>query len=214
MDNIRIEPFTDSNKHNALQLLLNSFIRDEPISKSLGLTEDQAKPTLESLFLETAVRDKISFLAYDKRTDQVVCVYIGSLHRRYDVHDNYTMDDVTNPMIYIMDFLDIVGSGIWQILPSDINIFCKNDIASIHPDYRGKKLFRTLKDMCNEKAQQLGCKYAVSLATSYQTQVLNEKLNFQTYRFINYCDFRVLGKTVFANAPAPHSCAKLMIKKY
>lgn len=214
MQNIRIEPFTHSNKNDALQLLLKSFIRDEPMMHSLGVTEYQAKPILESLFLETAVKDEISFLAYDKRTEQVVCAYIGSLHRRGDVHDDYTMNDVTNPMIYTMDFLDIVGSGIWQILPNNINVFCKNDIASIHPDYRGQKLFRTLKNMCNEKAQQLGCKYAVSLATSYQTQMLNEKLNFRTHRFINYCDYRVLGKTVFANVPAPHTCAKLMIKKY
>lgn len=214
IDNFRVEPFTDSNKHHALQILLQSFTRDEPLLHALAVTEDQAKPILESLFLESAVRDKISFLAYDKRTEQVVCAYIGSLHRRDAVHDDYQMNDINNPMIYVMDFLDIVGSGIWEILPKDVNIFCKNDIASVHPDYRGLKLFRLLKHMCNEKAQQLGCKYAVSLATSYQTQVLNEKLNFRTYRSINYCDYRVLGRQVFANAPKPHVCAKLMIKKY
>lgn len=214
MDNFRIEQFTEANKRDALQILLKSFTRDEPLLHALGVTEEQARPTLESLFLETAVRDKISFLAYDKRTEEVVCAYIGSLHRRDTVHDDYQMDDTNNPMIYVMDFLDVVGSGLWQILPKDVDIYCKNDIASVHPDYRGAKLFRTLKHMCNEKAQQLGCKYAVSLATSYYSQVLNEKLNFQTHRFINYSDYRVLGKSVFANAPAPHVCAKLMIKKY
>lgn len=162
MDNFRIEPFTHSNKHHVLQILLQSFSRDEPLLNALAITEEQARPTLESLFLESAVRDKISFLAYDKRTEQVVCAYIGSLHRRDDVHDDYQMDDINNPMIYVMDFLDIVGSGIWQILPKDVNIFCKNG-----SDYRCLKLFRALKQMCNEKAQQLGCKYAVSLATSY-----------------------------------------------
>lgn len=214
VDHFRIEPFTDSNKHHALQILLQSFTRDEPLLNALAVTEEQAKPTLESLFLESAVRDEISFLAYDKRTEQVVCAYIGSLHRRDDVRDDYQMDDMNNPMIYVMDFLDIVGSGIWEILPKDVNIYCKNDIASVHPNYRGQKLFRILKHMCNEKAQQLGCKYAVSLATAYQTQVLNEKLNFKTYRSINYCDYRVLGKPVFANTLPPHVCAKLMIKKY
>lgn len=214
LDNFRIEPFTDSNKQDALQILLKSFTRDEPLLHALAVTEEQARPTLESLFLETAVRDKISFLAYDKRTEEVVCAYIGSLHHRDTLHDDYQMEDANNPMIYVMDFLDVLGSGIWQILPKDVNLYCKNDIASVHPDYRGLKLFRTLKHMCNEKAQQLGCKYAVSLATSHHSQVLNEKLNFQTHRFINYCDYRVLGKSVFANAPAPHVCAKLMIKKY
>ncbi|KAJ6641528.1 hypothetical protein Bhyg_06467 [Pseudolycoriella hygida] len=169
-------------------LLMESFIRDEPMCHALGLTEKLAKPIIETLFLETAVRDKISYLAYDKRTEKVVCAYIGSLHRRDDVNDNYQIDNSKNPLINVMDFLDILGSGIWQILPED--------------------------GMCNEEAQRLGCKYAVSLATSYQTQVLNEKLDFVTHRFINYSDYRVLGRAVFANAPPPHTCAKLMIKKF
>ncbi|EYC12753.1 hypothetical protein Y032_0046g1402 [Ancylostoma ceylanicum] len=211
-DNLRIDVATRKHAKDVEKYLNEEFSANEPISRSLGLTKDDACDFFHDLADNGLSHEKYSSVVYDK--DRLVALLLCAVK-------NHAADEAPIPPEIDAehhDFAEEISKGPYKnrkanqlftyvyaiehrqkrLLGDKSKVF-KLDILGVHRDYRGRGLGKKLTERALEIARTDGCQFVATAATAMASQGIFTKMGFQTLYDIPYAVFRENGKAVFQN---------------
>ncbi|XP_047100140.1 arylalkylamine N-acetyltransferase 1 [Schistocerca piceifrons] len=212
---IDFSPIPEARYDDVIKHLRDNFFADEPLNCSVRLCQPgEPHAELEEHALST-LRDRLSWMAMDTDTGQVVGVALNGVSRRGDLAEAQerlaaVSDDKFRTIFGLLygvnRRLDLfTAHGVDQIFE------CR--ILSVDSRYRGRGLARRLLQLSEGTARERGFKVLKEDATGLFSQRVAESLGLQTACQVRYCDYTAedTGEVVF-HTPQPHDCLKIMVK--
>ncbi|KAL6741563.1 hypothetical protein Aduo_014803 [Ancylostoma duodenale] len=211
-DNLRIDVATRKHAKDIEKYLNEEFSANEPISRSINLSKNDACDFFHDLTENGCSHEKYSSVVYDK--DRLVALLLCAVK-------NHAADDAPiSPEIDAEhhDFAEEIRKGPYKnhkanqlftyvyaiehrqkrLLGSKSKVF-KLDVLGVHRDYRGRGLGKKLTERALETARADGCQFVATAATARASQGIFTKMGFQSLYEIPYAVFRESGKAVFQN---------------
>ena len=179
----RIEQMCENDRNDVLNLLLNSFFKDEPLAKYLQLN----KPIefAENIF-NNSLKENCSFVIHDNQTNRLIGLCLNEI-----VHENHEeiLNEKDEKIFFILQLLNSMhfNQNLFQQFQTNslLHIF----ILNIDEDYRGYGLASQLISKTIQSAKEMNIKGIYAEATSFNSLKCFEKLNFQIYHQIKYKDY-------------------------
>lgn len=212
MEDLKFEIAKKEQLDEILEFLLDSFRKDEPISRAVGMTREDGYQIIKDL-VEEGLAGPVSFVCTNEE-NQIVGVRLNAV---IDMKDKKFKSEPAPEKQYtdvartIDSFLDVICEDLPQLLP-DCNKLLKFIIVSVHPNYQRRGIARKLVELSMDKGKELGCEYVSTAATAINSQKMFEKLQFKTLRIIEHKDFCQNGRQLICCDDGT-TCGKLMVKK-
>ncbi len=204
-------PLQEKYMEQAIECMVETFSRDEPMTKALGITPDEFRH-LAGIFAEKAVHDGLSTVARDRATDRVVgfCVSEDLISEAPE-----GIDKIHAKFYPIMALLSELDEIYKKSRPHETG---KGEVfhlfmAGVRESYRDQSIATTLIDENLNLAKLKGFSYAIAEATGPVSQhILRDKFGFAERFAVEYKSFAYEGERVFEGVDTPSACI-LMEKK-
>ncbi|VDM77103.1 unnamed protein product [Strongylus vulgaris] len=202
-----------SRKHakDILQYLIEEFRKDEPISKSLGVTRNDIYDFFYDL-ARNGTHGKYSTVVYDE--SKLIGLSLCSL-RMQNEGDPGDLPDVdtehhdyaekirkgpykqhkSNQLFTYVTTLELHQKRLLGIESKVFNV----DVLGVHKDYRRQGLGKKLLRISIDKARSEGCQWIASCATACASANILASMGFEVLYEIPYSHFRENGEVVFRN---------------
>jgi ribosomal protein S18 acetylase RimI-like enzyme len=205
-----------SNEHRekVLELVTDTFFRDEPLNKCLVFDLPHEPAEFAELVISIALEDQCSFVAIDIQTQKIIGVILNLIKHRLTLN-NLDKFDINNFQSEKLRFI----LGVLQHVHGNIDLFHEMNtddllhivIIAIDARYRGLRLTEKLIHASLERAKiEYHLKAAFSEATSLYSSKAFRKQGFQIYDeiiYIKYDDKRLASLT------AEHDRCQLLAKQ-
>jgi ribosomal protein S18 acetylase RimI-like enzyme len=207
-----------NNEHrkNVSELVIDTFFRDEPLSKCLAFDVPTEPTEFVELVLSIALEDQCSFVAIDIQTQKIIGVTLNIVKHRLPITiDNPDKFDINNFQSEKLRFV----LGVLQHVHRNIDLFQEMNtdhllhivIIAIDPHYRGLRLTEKLIHASLERAKtEYHLKAVFAEATSLYSAKAFRKQGFQLYDeiiYIKYDDVRL------ATLAGEHDRCQLLAKQ-
>lgn len=166
-----------------LSLLINSFFKDEPLTRNLQVTDVSH---FSNNVIKTCLNDQCSFVAYDTETNQIVGVCLNEIVDRDTKNENNQPDEKLNFLLQI--FADMHKKiNIFDRLNADklLHIF----MISVDKIARGHRLAACLIGKSIEHAKNLNITGAFAEATSVYSLNCFKQHGFQIIDELIYAGY-------------------------
>ena len=191
-----------------LKLIDAIFLKDEPLNRNKGITEEDNGPLKEDFAL--MIREGLSMMAVDHKTGRVIGfalsvpanTYQGTAYRK--TYSAKVMD--------LFNMFEFASNSVNFYEKYDIDKTFEFKIMSVHPNYRGFGIATKLAKKSIELARSRGFKVAKVEATGTYSQKLFNNLDFEILFEISYNDYKVGGQVVFKNMGI-HTSFQVLAKK-
>lgn len=199
------EPLQEKYLEQAIECLVETFSKGEPMTKALGITPAEFRH-LAGIFAEKAVKDGLSTVAMDRATGRIVGVCVSE-----DLMSEPPegMDKIHAKFYPIMSLLSELDEGYTKSRPHEIG---KGEVfhlfmAGVRESYRGQSIATTLIYENLNLAKLKGFSYAIAEATGPVSQhILRDKSGFAEKFAVEYESFAYEGEHVFENMETPSAC--------
>lgn len=210
MNGLSIIEAKTENKNDLIEYLVKYFKDQEPITRSLKLSTDDARIFFTDLVME-GLEYPVSFVVFNERNEIIGC----RLNTIYEKNINHYQLDIslypTGPK-RIVQLLDNLTEGFEKLLPYFTKIM-KFVTVSVRHDYQRRGIAERLVNLSMEKARSLNCDHIMVTATAIRSQKMFEKLGFKAIKEISYDEFLDENGCKIFNCDDGTNSSKLMIKK-
>ncbi|XP_070505094.1 arylalkylamine N-acetyltransferase 1 isoform X1 [Chironomus tepperi] len=202
---------TENDVDAVIQLLKDTFFKDEPLNYYLQLGECK---DLEE-YCKKSIPDACSYKAVNSNGD-IVGVYLNGIIRKPSDDDvavplaSKTSHEKFKIIMQLMDYIDTKFS-IFDLYP-DIDAFIDGKILAVDPRYRGKNIAGRLTDYLIEFMKKNNYKIFHVLCTSHFSARVCEKMDFKEVFTLRFDEYLVDGKQVLC-PEKPHVAARIFVKE-
>lgn len=210
MEGLTITIPTLENKNQLVDYLLVHFKDQEPITRSLQLTDQDANAFFSDIVNE-GMEYPVSFVVFNEKNEIVGCRLNTIYDKNEKDHDTAAAAEYALGPRHIARLLKTLLDGFENLLP-DFNKAMQFVTVSVHPNYQRRGIAQKLVELSMRKAAEFQCDFIIVTATAVRSQKLFEKLGFRTVKQIKYTEFLdESGRQVF-NCDDGTESAKLMVK--
>ncbi|XP_025418855.1 dopamine N-acetyltransferase-like [Sipha flava] len=200
-----ITPITDNYVPAIISLLKNSFFLDEPLNKSIGLTEEIRSVIQLEEYCKTYLLTGISFMAVSDN-NEIIGVILNNIMCRDDITENEVevFDESLqfNKILIILDKVQREANVFGQY--PNANRIMDLKIITVDKAYRGQGICKALVNKTRELALELECQIIYVECSSHFTAKTAEKLGFKCIYSLSYLDYvNEQGEVIF-NTQSPH----------
>jgi ribosomal protein S18 acetylase RimI-like enzyme len=201
-------------REKVLELVTDTFFRDEPLNKCLVFDIPHEPAEFAELVISIALEDQCSFVAIDTQTQKIIGVILNLIKHRLTLND-VDKFDINNFQSEKLRFI----LGVLKHVHGNIDLFHEMNtdrllhivIIAIDAHYRGLRLTEKLIQASLERAKtEFHLTAAFSEATSLYSSKAFRKQGFQIYHeiiYIKYDDKRLASLT------AEHDRCQLLAKQ-
>ncbi|XP_026817805.1 dopamine N-acetyltransferase-like isoform X1 [Rhopalosiphum maidis] len=207
-----VVPITDNDKETLKNFLRQYFFRDEPLSASLNLIEEEESVIQFENFCIDLLQFGVSFMAVSAETGDIIGAVLNSTVCRGDKIKHYSDKNNDKSLKYneIMIILEKAERDIdfFGQYPN-IERLMKLEIITVNEAYRGQGICKALVKKSKELALKLGYQMISVECSSKFTKMAVERFGFQCIYSISYSDYvNKQGEVVFKTQP-PHKYFKV-----
>ncbi|XP_026817806.1 dopamine N-acetyltransferase-like isoform X2 [Rhopalosiphum maidis] len=182
-----VVPITDNDKETLKNFLRQYFFRDEPLSASLNLIEEEESVIQFENFCIDLLQFGVSFMAVSAETGDIIGAVLNSTVCREKAERD----------------IDFFGQY------PNIERLMKLEIITVNEAYRGQGICKALVKKSKELALKLGYQMISVECSSKFTKMAVERFGFQCIYSISYSDYvNKQGEVVFKTQP-PHKYFKV-----
>jgi len=204
-------------REQVLDLVIDTFFRDEPLNKCLAFEIPNEPTEFAELIVSLALQDQCSFVAIDVQTEKVIGVILNIIKHRLsskstDNQDKFSINNFQSEKLrYILTVLKHVHRNIDLFDELKTDRLLHIVIVAIDAHYRGLRLTEKLIYASIERAKNdLDLTGAFSEATSLYSSKAFLKQGFQIYDEIIYIKY---DDTRLASLAGEHDRCQLLAKK-
>ncbi|PAV61427.1 hypothetical protein WR25_01767 [Diploscapter pachys] len=217
---------TSSNAEDVYSFLLNHFRTSEPITTSLGATEDDLRDFFRDLKDGGLQEKSPSILVY--HNEDLIAVCLNDLKTsKKDPNRTYSLE--IDPY---KDYAKMIASGpypqhvanqLWAFITTaeenlpimipENSLIIKLDILCVRKDFQGRGIAKKLVQMTLQKAEDLHCNYVCTVGSAVASQGIFKKYGFKSLCEMPFFCFRENGKQVYENLSDGGLCGRLMAYK-
>lgn len=200
-------------QEDILNFLRESFFKDEPLNKFLGLINENSPRCVDlEKFAMKDLANGLNLKAVHNGKIIGVCLN-GLLKRGYLENPENELKITDEKFTKIVRLLDktALESDVFQKFPdSDKAVTVK--IISVDGAYRGQGIAKELLNKTREIAKEVGAGFVTVDCTSHFTALALKKLGFQLHYSLKYAEHREEGQVVFKPEP-PHEACTVYVQK-
>lgn len=192
MDKLKYSLLTTKDIPSTINCVVKVFLYDEPMTKSLNITEFEFKIFATSICNKCA-KEKLSYTCTDNHNKIVgFC-----LNEDLISEEGLSFDNVTKKMDPIFNILEVLDSSYLNDKQKTRNLFFHLFMVGSLSEYRNKGIARKLIEKSLVLAKKRKYKIVLTEATNLKSQNLLKKFNFEEVRKINYSKFKFNNNPVF-----------------
>ncbi|XP_039263478.2 uncharacterized protein LOC120339420 [Styela clava] len=197
---------------SVVSLIKKEFITREPMCSTLNFTDEHVD-LMADVRLRAILEDNISIGAFEDETDLLVAIRLSLLGRNEKEVDYTSKANVPIRLVQLGALVKYLfgGSKADCLGTKDYAYFV---ILCTRPEYGGEGIATELYRRSHIIAREAGCKKSAVMASSYYTQRIIKKYQYdfvKTVEYKNYVD-PVTGNKVFSEVPSPHVTIALGVK--
>ena len=209
-DGIRYEMLSEANLFGAVRCVSESFTKNEPMSRHLGITQAEFANFAQACYSEL-IDEQLSLVAIDENTNQVIGVRISEDYCRQD--QELYIDGLSPkffPLFSLLDELALKFRQLRKILPGT---YAHMFMVAVAEGFTSRGIAPTMYRLFLNIAIKRGFTWAVTEPTGMISQhILGTKFGFHELHRVKYADFEFEGTRPFADLMG-HECAMLMEKE-
>ena len=180
-----IRPLHEDDDDRVLSLMTNSFFRDEPITRDMQVTNTF---DFSNDLINGCLKDQCSFVAYDKKTNEIAGICLNERERRGAVPTVPNYDEKIN---FVLELLEHAHgkTSIFDRLNTETDLL---HIYAINVDgsARGHRLASRLISKSIEHAKEMKLAGAFAEATSVYSLNCFKQQHFDILNELKYTDYR------------------------
>jgi len=209
-DGVRYEMLSEQNLFGAVRCVSHAFTSNEPMSRHLGITPEDFI-VFASAYYRELIDEKLSLVAIDERSSQVIGVRISEDYCKQD--EDFFVDGLSprfTPLFALLGELSDYFKNNHQVSPGT---YAHLFMVAVADGFTRRGIAPNMYKLFLDIAMKRGYTYAVTEPTGLISQhVLLKKFGFRELHRINYHDFEFEGTYPFATIK-DHTCAMLLEKK-
>jgi len=186
------------------EFLLQEFGKQEPLNKSLGITNEDLEDPINNL-LTKILPQQTSILVIDQGyLCGVIINAVSNVNRNLikepKIQDNYgseTNNGVSPKLRLIYAILDEMEAITPKFLPIDCSEYLRIDIISVRPEYAGCGLGKRLMTESLKLAHLNGIKFCEATCTAISSTKICQSLGMESKFEFPYKTYKYLGQLVF-----------------
>lgn len=199
---ITLEVLGPAHTEEATACIANTFAAGEPMSQHLGITSEEFTQ-FARLFIEKAAHEGLSAVALDPE-QQIVGTIIAE---DYATEPPAGLKDISEKFTPVFALLESLGERYVANHAVTVGSHCHLFMCGVYPAYTNRRLAQKLIQFAQDIARERGFKTAVCEATGRISQFMcGTRLGFNYLDEINYQNFLLDGKAVFADITSVDSC--------
>lgn len=187
--------FSERDCDEAIEVLTESFCRNDPIEAALAITPDEFRAMIR-LELAAVPREDLSMVLREGETDRIVAVAIATDAMAEPVDSGAQASAKFAPIAEISRTCHDRYFATRTISPGSHLYFFAFGVL---PESSGRGLGRSLVGAMLEHARTKGYRAAFTLATNVISARIFKGFGFESIDSIRYQDYRHQGKAVFAS---------------
>ncbi|KAK6753721.1 hypothetical protein RB195_012981 [Necator americanus] len=223
LNQYRTEVATQKHANDIHGFMLAEYVVNEPIANSLGVTRYDVEDLFDDMAKDGYSNEKFSTVVYDQ--DRLVAICLcrvetyknneETVQQEIDVDNHDFAEEIFNGPYrqrnanQLFTFLKTLEHREKQLLGTGVKVFKINALC-VHSSYRGRGIAKALTRKAIELARSEGCDWVASAVTSFQSEEILRKMQFQTLYEIPFEIFREYGQPVFNHLPDFGDSGKFM----
>jgi ribosomal protein S18 acetylase RimI-like enzyme len=192
MDKLKYSLLTNKDLPSAVDCVVKTFLYDEPMTKSLGITESEFK-VFATVICKKCIREKLSYVC--KNSQNKVIGFC--LNEDLISDDSSSFDKVTKKMNPIFNILEMLDSSYLNDKQKIKNFFFHLFMVGSLSEYRNQGVAKKLIEKSLALAKKRKYKFVLTEATNLKSQNLLKKFNLEEVRKIEYSIFNFNGANIF-----------------
>ncbi|KAM7360539.1 speck isoform 2-T2 [Cochliomyia hominivorax] len=206
-----VEPVTAEDSDKVVEMLKEFFFKDEPLNTYLDLGECKE---LEEYSVK-CIKDGCSYKAVTK-CGKIIGVFLNALMHRPqpNAKHEHSADSCDHPKFRkVLELMDFIESdfNVFDLYP-DTDVIVDGKILSVNSNYRGMGIAGRLTERTLDYMREHNIPVMHVLCSSHYSARVMEKLGFHEVYRLNYADYKVDNKIVFAPSE-PHLRARILVKE-
>jgi len=200
-------------RENVLELVTDTFFRDEPLNKCLTFDLPNEPAEFAELVISIALEDQCSFVAIDIQTQKIIGVILNVIkHRSLINQDKFDINNFQSEKLrFILRVLNDVHGNIDLFQEMNTDHLLHIVIIAIDAHYRGLRLTEKLIHASLERANnEFNIKGVFSEATSLYSAKAFRKQGFQLYNELIYIKYDQIR---LASLAGEHDRCQLLAKQ-
>lgn len=150
-----------------------------------------------------ALKDKLSYLACDRATQEVVGFLIAEPLATAPAYSQFKISPKFEPLIAILEYLD---AEYLELRSGRVEDTLHLYMLGVNDNFRGTGIGQSLVQAMIEEAQKLGYRRIIAEATGFGSQKILRELGFSLSLQVAYADFSWQGHRSFTSMPGPTHC--------
>jgi ribosomal protein S18 acetylase RimI-like enzyme len=212
---IDICSMTNEHRQQVVDLVINTFFRDEPLNKCLAFDIPDEPIEFTELIVSLTLNDQCSFVAIDMQTNKVIGVILNVIKHRSSATSVDRLDEnnfQSEKLRYIIDVLKYVHRHVDLFTEMNTDRLLHIVVVAIDAHYRGLRLTEKLIHASIERAKHvLNLTGAFAEATSLYSSKAFRKQDFNIYEEIIYAQYDGIR---LAGLNGEHDRCQLLAKKF
>jgi len=202
-----------THRENVLELVTETFFRDEPLNKCLTFDLPNEPAEFAELVISIALEDQCSFVAIDIQTQKIMGVILNVIKHRSPINqDKFDINNFQSEKLrFILRVLNDVHGNIDLFQEMNTDHLLHIVIIAIDAHYRGLRLTEKLIHASLERANnEFNIKGVFSEATSLYSAKAFRKQGFQLYNELIYIKYDQIR---LASLAGEHDRCQLLAKQ-
>ncbi|XP_022182146.1 dopamine N-acetyltransferase-like [Myzus persicae] len=207
-----IVPITDNDKQIVQNSLKKYYLRDEPLSASVGFLEEEESIIRFEKACAGIIKHGVSFMAISAETGEMMGASLNMTVCRSDGIKQYGDENKSSKLNDILILLDKAEreTDVFGKYPN-VDRMMDLKIITVNEEYRGLGICKALINKSKELALELGYQMMYVQCASHFTAKAVESCGFQCIYSLCYSDYvNKQGEVVFKTQP-PHTFLKIHV---
>lgn len=196
---IVLQPIASAPSEKLTQLVCEEFIASSVLHQALGITAEEYESWFRKSVLDKIDRS-LSFVAVDTANDRLVacilaCEFSGS---------SESSTRIPQRLLPVSAILERLAAPLVELIKNSSDRFLLVDIAVVSRLYRGKGVYKRLRQHVQENASKRGFRFVVGeLSSSRTQQYCVSTLGHQVVAELAFAEFEFQGTRPFDSIDSP-----------